>query len=148
MFDAEAKTIRALLAPAFKTFPKDEGDDISSISGRARYDADLTVAVFQRLLKLKDAEVTRIAAFVMAETLSLGGAAVDAFGAYAKIDTRKHWTPDATFFELMRDRASVNAMLAEVAGKKDADRLVSAKLKDQKVALAAAASRSRTWCPG
>ena len=148
LFDAEAKKMRALLAPAFKAFPKDEGDDLTSISGRAHYDADLTVAVFQRLLKLKDAEVTRIAAFVMAETLAVGSAAVDAFGAYAKIDARKHWMPDATFFELMRDRASVNAMLAEVAGKKDADKLVSAKLKDQKAAFASAASESRTWCPG
>ena len=38
----------------------------------------------------------------------------------------------------MRDRDSVNAMLAEVSGKKAADKLVSAKLKDQRAALATA----------
>ena len=83
----------------------------------------------------------------MAETLAAGSAVTDAFGAHAKVETRAHWTPDQTFFELMRDRASVNAMLAEVAGKKAADKLVSAKLKDQKAALAAAASQEQHMVP-
>lgn len=143
LFAAEAKAVRKLLAPAFK-----DVEDGEQVAGNAPNDADLTVAVFQRLLKLKDSDVGRIGAFVMAETLANGSAVVDAFGAHAKAEARSHWTPDAAFFDLLRDRATVNAMLAEVAGQKAADKLVSAKLKDQKAALAAATASKEGWCPG
>ena len=140
LFEAEAKAVRKLLAPAFKDM-----EDSEQVAGCGHGDADLTVAVFQRLLKLKDHEVGRIGAFVMAETLASGSVVTDAFGVHAKVEARAHWTPDATFFDLLRDRATVNAMLAEVAGQKVADKQVSAKLKDQKAALTAAADG---WCPG
>jgi ParB family chromosome partitioning protein len=103
--------------------------------------------VFQRLLKLKDADVGRIGAFVMAETLAVGSYVTEAYGEQAKVSPRAHWTPDATFFDLLRDRGAANVMLAEVSGKTAADRLVSAKLKDQRAALAKAAEGS-DWCPG
>lgn len=108
----------------------------------------MTARVFQRLLKLKDTDVARIGAFVMAETLAAGSAVADSFGTHAKIKTREHWTPDATFFDLMRDRTSVSGMLAEVAGKKAADKLITAKLRDNKAALAKIAAENPTWCPG
>jgi ParB family chromosome partitioning protein len=143
LFAAEAKAVRKLLAPAFKDL-----EDGEQVAGNAPNDPDLTVAVFQRLLKLKDHEVGRIGAFVMAETLASGSDVMDAFGTHAKVEARAHWTPDATFFDLLRDRATVNVMLAEVAGLKAADKLVSAKLKDQKAALASAAASKEGWCPG
>ncbi len=130
-------------APAFRGTPNGSG-----VSGRGCGDDETTVKVFRHLLTLKDKEVARIAALVMAETLGSGSAVTDAFGEHASVDARKHWTPDPTFFDLLRDRASTSAMLAEVAGKKEADRLVSAKLKDIKTALATAASKSKDWCPG
>lgn len=142
LFDAEAKAVRALLAPAF-----DEPDD-AAVSGQGHHDAAITFRVFQRLLKLKDADVGRIATFVMAETLAAGSDVVDAFGVHAKVETRDHWTPDQAFFDLLRDRDTVHAMLAEVSGKKAADKLVSAKLKDQRAALASAVATSQGWCPG
>ena len=142
-FAAEAKAVRALLGPAFKDM---EGAD--GVAGHAHQDDEVTFAVFTRLLKLKDFEVARIGAFVMAETLASGSAVTDAFGAHAKVSARDHWTADASFFDLLRDRATVGAMLADVAGQKAADRLVSAKLKDQKMALAAAAAGKEGWCPG
>ena len=131
-----------MLAPAF-----DEPDD-TAVAGQGHHDGEVTFRVFQRLLKLKDADVGRIATFVMAETLAAGGAVVDAFGVHAKVETCAHWTPDQTFFDLLRDRDTVHAMLAEVSGKKAADKLVSAKLKDQRVALASAVATSQGWCPG
>jgi ParB family transcriptional regulator, chromosome partitioning protein len=151
-FEAEVKKVRALLASAFKSEDGDgEGVDdegeVIHVAGRL-HNADTTARVFQRLLKLKDADVVRIGALVMAETLAPGSTVIDAFGVHAKIKTREHWTPDATFFDLMRDRASVNAMLAELVGKKTADGKVSAKLKDQKTALATAAAKNADWCPG
>ena len=121
-------------------------DDDGRIAGHGS--DEVTVRVFQRLLKLKDKDVLRIAAFVMAETLAAGSDVTDAFGVHAKVKTRAHWKPDAAFFDLLRDRQSVNAMLAEAADKKTADKLVSAKLKDQKAALVAAVATNPTWCPG
>ncbi len=144
LFEAEAKQVRKLLAPAFKEEGQDED---GAVTGHG-HDDSLTVRVFQRLLKLKDADVGRIATFVMAETLASGSEVTDAFGAFAKVEARAHWTPDQTFFDLMRDRTSVNGMLADLSGKKAADKLVSAKLKDQKAALATAAAASTDWCPG
>jgi ParB family chromosome partitioning protein len=147
LFAAEALAVRKLLAPAFKEVEGDDEDGDTRVAGRTHQDDSLTVRVFQRLLKLKDGDVARIAAFVMAETLDCGSAVVDAFGAHAKVNIRDHWTPDQVFFDLMRDRSSVNAMLADVGGKKAADKLVSAKLKDQRAALATAAAQAPAWTP-
>ncbi len=140
LFDAEAKTVRKLLGPVL-----DKHSD--AVCGQGMSDADLTMKVFHRLLKLKDAEVGRIAAFVMAESLAAGSEVADDYGAHAKVNPRDHWTPDATFFDLLRDRTAVNTMLAEVTDKKTADRMVSAKVKDQRAALAKAADGTK-WCPG
>jgi ParB family chromosome partitioning protein len=144
LFTAEAKRIRRLLAPAFQDSDRADED---RVAGQG-HDDDLTVRVFQRLRKLKDADVARIAAFVMAETLASGSAVTDCFGALAKVDARAHWTPDQTFFDLLRDRGCVNAMLADVSGKRAADKLVSGKLKEQKAALATAVASAPDWCPG
>ena len=140
LFEAEAKAVRKLLGPAL------DGEN-TSVSGQGHGDDERTVKIFQRLLRLKDAQVGRIATFVMAETLAVGSVVTDAYGTQAKVNPRDHWTPDATFFDLLRDRGAANTMLAEVAGKKFADRLVSAKLKDQRTALANAA-KGTEWCPG
>jgi hypothetical protein len=48
----------------------------------------------------------------------------------------------------LRDRDTIRAMLVDVSGKKAADKLVSAKLKDQRAALASAVATSEGWCPG
>jgi ParB family chromosome partitioning protein len=137
-FEMEAKAMRKLLGSALDA-------DGAGVCGQG--DDERTLKIFQRLLRLKDAQVGRIATFVMAETLAVGSAVTDGYGAYAKVKPREHWTPDATFFDLLRDRGAANAMLAEVAGKTAADKLVSAKLKDQRAALANAA-KDTDWCPG
>jgi ParB family chromosome partitioning protein len=146
LFEAEAKKVRALLAPAFEA--TQAGADEDAIAGAGRHDPGVTARVFQRLLRLKDADVARIGAFVMAETLAAGSAMIDCVGAHAKVNSRTHWTPDTVFFDLLRDRKVVNGMIAELSGKKVADRLVSAKLKDQRAALVTAAASDAAWCPG
>ncbi len=147
-FEAEAKKVFALLAPAFKEAgARANGRGNTQVSGLATHRPEVTFAVFERLLKLKDAEVARVAAFVMAETLAAGSDVTDAFGAFAKLETRKHWSPDPLFFELIRDRQTANTMLAGAADKKTADRMVTAKLKEQKATLLDAAAKNAAWCP-
>jgi ParB family transcriptional regulator, chromosome partitioning protein len=88
--------------------------------------------IFTRLLKLTDEDVRRVLALVMAETLEAGTCLVEAVGGYLKSDPRESWQPDDTFFDLIRDRAVTNALLAEVAGQSVADGNLTEKTKTQK----------------
>jgi len=91
--------------------------------------------VFARLLALPDEAVLAVAAVVMAESLQAGSDEVEAAGAWLKVDIGRFWSPDETFFDLMRDRETVNAMLKEVGGKKVADGNLTEKVKTQKTIL-------------
>jgi ParB family chromosome partitioning protein len=84
----------------------------------------------------------------MAESLAVGSAVVDTVGVGAGINPRDHWSPDETFYALLRDRDAVNGMLAEVAGKKLADKSLTTKLKDQKAMLAKLVLERPDWAPG
>lgn len=99
-FDAEREKIGKLL------------DLPDEVDGESR-----TALAFVKLLGLKDAQVQRIAAFIMAETLAVGSAAVETAGAVLEVDARSHWQPDDTFLELVREKPTLTAMIAEVAGK-------------------------------
>ncbi len=75
-----------------------------------------TVAVFQRLLTLPDEDVLQILAVVMGETLAAGDPIIEAVGAHLKVDIASLWQADDAFFDLVRDKAVLASMLAEVAG--------------------------------
>ena len=121
---------------------------------RPAHDAYPTVAAFARLLALSDDEVLKVAAVAMAETLAAGSAAVETAGVHLRADARACWQPDDAFFDLIRDRASINAMLAEVAGKTVADANFAEKVASQKGilrdCLAGANGRAKVegWLPG
>jgi ParB family chromosome partitioning protein len=121
-FTAEREAVLALLA-----LPGDSAEAMQS-GGRDQH----TAAVFARLLTLSDTEVQRIAAFAMAESLAAGSVVVEVVGVHLKADPCEAWQPDATFFELIRERVTINAMLAEVAGEAVAKGNVSEKVKTQK----------------
>jgi ParB family transcriptional regulator, chromosome partitioning protein len=103
---------------------------------------------------MSDEDVLRVAAFVMAETMAAGSAVVEAVGVHLEVDPRTHWQPDDASFELARERATVNAMLAEIAGKSVADANVTERAKTQKQiirdCLAGAKGRTKVedWVPG
>ncbi len=88
--------------------------------------------VFATLLKLPNVDVMRVVAMLAADTLASGSALVEAVGIQLKVDTARTWTPDDAFFELVREKHVVNAMLAEVASKAVADANVAERLKTQK----------------
>jgi len=132
-FDAEYKVVIALL-----DVPKEAN----------------TLVIFARLLKMTDADVMRVAAFAMALTLKVGDETVEAVGLHLKSDAAEVWQPDDVFFDLVRDRAAVNAMLAEVAGKAIAKSNLAEKVKTQKKiirdCLAGENAREKiaNWLPG
>jgi len=57
---------------------------------------------------------------------------VEAVGSYLAVDMARLWTADDAFFDLVRDRQMVNAMLRDVGGKKVADGNITEKVKTQK----------------
>lgn len=113
-----------------------------------------TCDVFATLLALTDGEVSRIAAFLMARSLACGSDVVEDVGARLQVDARRHWQADETFFDLIRDRATVNALLTEVAGEAVAKANIAEKAKIQKQIirdyLMGANGRAKVegWLPG
>jgi ParB family chromosome partitioning protein len=97
--------------------------------------AEDSVEVFALLLTLDDAKMWELFAFVLAESLEAGSALVDAVGMHQGLDPNGKWTPDETFFDLIRDREVANRMLAEVAGKKVADGNAAEKVRTQKAII-------------
>ena len=89
-------------------------------------------AIFAKLISLSDAEVMTIQTFVIAETLPSGSAMVEVLGDMLNVDMAQSWSPDQTFFDLLRDKPAINAMLKQVAGKITADAHISSTAKVQK----------------
>lgn len=143
-FATEKTAALALLA-----VPEDN-ESVSSGNG----DAYRTALVFAHLLTLSGDEVLRIAATAMAGTLAAGSPVVEALGLHLKIDPRGQWQPDETFFGLIREKATVNAMLAEVAGKQAADGNLAERAKTQKQIIrdcldgANGRDKVEAWLPG
>ncbi len=84
------------------------------------------------LIKLSDDEVMRVLTFVMAETLASGTCVIEQIGCHLNVDMGAVWEPDDAFFDLIRDKAAINAMLKHIGGKAVADGNVSATAKVQK----------------
>lgn len=72
--------------------------------------------LFLRLLDLPDKAVMAILPIVMGETLKAGHPAVDAVGTTLGVEMADWWSADDAFFELLRDREILVAMVADVAG--------------------------------
>ncbi|MEI9994663.1 MAG: ParB/RepB/Spo0J family partition protein [Rhizomicrobium sp.] len=76
-----------------------------------------TALCFVKLLGMKDAQVMRLASVIMADTLAVGSFPVETAGAVLEVDARPHWQADDCFLDMIRDKATLSAMIAEVAGK-------------------------------
>jgi ParB family chromosome partitioning protein len=73
-----------------------------------------TAEVLARLLTLTDGEVLQVLAAAVAESLPANGGLLEVIGTLLQVDLRHHWTPDATFFALLRDKEALKRMLSEV----------------------------------
>jgi len=72
--------------------------------------------IFAALLGMDDSEVLQVLTYTMADTLEAGGAVVEAVAAATETDMAAYWTPEPVFFELLRDKRVINAMLGELGG--------------------------------
>jgi ParB family chromosome partitioning protein len=97
------------------------------------YDRPGFAGVFARLLELPDPVVLEVVAIVMGETLQAGSLAVEAIGLHLGTDMRTHWHADAAFFDQLRDREVLLAIVGDVAG----EAVASANAKEKAKALKA-----------
>ena len=88
--------------------------------------------IFARLITLEDADVLRIQAFCLCETLAFDSPEVEAVGLLTAPDFGDYWKPDDAFFDILRDKPTINAMVKEIAGKSCADGAVTDTAKLQK----------------
>jgi len=105
LFDEKRRTVLALL---------ELDPEASTVVGEGRR-AD-PVALFHRMIELTDDDVMFVAAVVMGETLEAGSLVVDHLGCYLAVDMASLWHADEAFFDLLRDKQALTALVAEVAG--------------------------------
>jgi ParB family chromosome partitioning protein len=90
-----------------------------TVSGSAQFGSggeQELVALFLRLLDLPDPAILDVVVIVMGETLAAGSVAVEAIGRTLCVDMADYWQADPAFFDLVRDKEVLGAMVAEVAG--------------------------------
>ncbi|MCF6275287.1 MAG: hypothetical protein L3J05_05945, partial [Robiginitomaculum sp.] len=89
-------------------------------------------ALFVKLLDFTDDEVMRVMTCAMAESLSSDDLLIAAIGNVTEMDMKPLWKPDEAFFEILRDKRVINAMVADIAGESVADSVLSDTGKVQK----------------
>ena len=97
-------------------------------------------------------EVTRILTFLIADSLSAHSPLIDTLGEAIDSDMRTHWIPEPLFFDLVRDKQALNAMVGEYAGSTAARENANATAKTQRAILNACLDGTRTtkcedWMP-
>ena len=118
----------------------EERENVRQLLGILWEDAKLTdvsssyscAAMFIKLLDFTDDEILRIMTCVMAESLSDRSLLVAAIGQVTEIDMKSLWQPDEAFFEILRDKRVINAMVADIAGEPVADSVLTDTGKVQK----------------
>ena len=88
---------------------------LGAMRPRANGDAYSLCETFSALLAMSDEEVMQVLALTMAETLEAGASVVEAVLHVCGTDLGRYWSPDDAFFELLRDKRAINAMVANIA---------------------------------
>lgn len=93
------------------------------------------IALFAALMKVDDATVMRALTLAMASSLAAGSRAVEALTHTISVDMADLWSPDDAFFDLLRDKKVINALVADIAGKRCADGVLTDTGKTQKTVI-------------
>ena len=99
---------------------------------RCNGDSYPTAVLFTKLLTMTDEEVLRILTFAMTESLEAGSCFVEAMGNHFAIDATGKWQADDVFLDLLKDKKTINAVLADVSDEKIAEANVNETGKVQK----------------
>lgn len=107
------------------------------VNGEARRNGDgyRLCEVFGALLAMSDEEVMEVLAFTMAQTLEAGGSVVEAVLHVCETDLRAYWKPEPAFFDLLRDKRAINAMVADIGSKSLAEGCAGDTAKVQKTII-------------
>ena len=108
------------------------------VRGEARRNADAyrLCEIFAALLAMSDQEVMEVLAFTMAQTLEAGGPVVEAVLHVCDTDLHAYWKPEAAFFDLLRGKRAINAMVADIGTKSLAESCTTDTAKVQKQIIA------------
>ena len=125
---AEMEEKRARIAALFEAL---------GVRGDARRNADAyrLCRIFAALLAMSDEEVMEVLAFTMAQTLEAGGPVVEAVLHVCETDLSEHWKPDPAFFDLLRDKRAINAMVADIGSRSLAESCAGDTAKVQKTII-------------
>jgi ParB family chromosome partitioning protein len=102
---------------------------------RANGDAYSLCETFSALLAMSDEEVMQVLALTMAETLESGGPVVETVLHVCGTDLGSYWSPDDAFFDLLRDKRAINAMVADIASPSVAENVAKESGKVQKALI-------------
>ena len=122
---AEIEEKRAHVAALFEAL---------GVRGEARRNADAyrLCEIFAALLAMSDKEVMEVLAFTMAQTLEAGGPVVEAVLHVCETDLPTYWKPEPAFFDLLRDKRAINAMVADIGSESQAKSCAGDTAKVQK----------------
>lgn len=129
-------TFRQERASVFALLGLESGDADEALVNQSFCEGRSLDNLFAALLRMEDEAVLRVLAFAMAETLEAHTASVETLGALFATDMRRWWQPDQTFFDLLRDKEAINAIVRELAGDRTADAHASSTAKVQKKIMA------------
>ncbi|MFT4054788.1 MAG: ParB/RepB/Spo0J family partition protein [Novosphingobium sp.] len=108
LFDARRREVLALLGLDAETATVTGSDpDGKGICG-----------LLTRLIALDDADVMRVLAVVMGETLHMGTGLIELLGEHMGVAMADVWQADDAMLDAVRDREVIGHLLAEVAGEK------------------------------
>jgi ParB family transcriptional regulator, chromosome partitioning protein len=100
--------------------PNDEPNHITTIddndAATGYFESTAREALFRHLVTLEDYVVHQLLALLVAECMSVSDPLVDILGTSANLTMNRYWQADEAFFDLLRDKTTINAMLAEAAG--------------------------------
>lgn len=104
------------------------------VRGEARRNNDTyrLCEIFAALLAMSDEEGIEVLAFTMAQTLEAVGPVVEAVLNVCETDLPAYWKPEPAFFDLLRDKRAINAMVADIGSKSLAEGCANDTAKVQK----------------
>ncbi|WP_321489055.1 ParB/RepB/Spo0J family partition protein [uncultured Hyphomonas sp.] len=108
---------------------------LGAMPPRANGDAYSLCETFSALLAMSDEEVMQVLALTMAETLEAGGPVVEAVLHVCGTDPSRYWSPDDAFFDLLRDKRAIHAMVADIASPSVAESVAKESGKVQKALI-------------